>query len=38
MRLKARMPLLMTSPVPSAPVVPPAPTLRVPAEMVVVPV
>ena len=36
-RLKARVPLSVTAPVPSVPVVPPAPTCRVPAEIVVVP-
>ena len=37
-RLKARTLLLTTAPVPSVPVVLPAPTWSVPAEMVVVPV
>jgi hypothetical protein len=35
--LKARVLLLTTAPVPRVPVVPPVPTWRVPAEMVVVP-
>ena len=36
-RLKVRMLLSTTAPVPRVPVVPPAPTWSVPAEMVVVP-
>ena len=36
-RLTSRVALSTTAPVPRAPVVPPAPTLSVPAEMVVVP-
>ena len=36
-RLKAKVALLTMLPVPSVPAVPPSPTCRVPAEIVVVP-
>ena len=36
-RLNSRLPLFDVAPVPSAPVVPPPPTLKVPAEIVVAP-